>query len=285
MKNIRLGKLIGSGAASDVYEYERDKVCKLYKPNAGNVDYEYSKMKEAYETGVPVPRPYEFVEINNRRGFIMERIEGISFMEIMMNYLKLCFEKGGTNKEIFDSEIIQSQIRTVAFTLAEFHSHTCRLQETAKMSLSNGCKYNLYLSAEEKEIVQDLISKLPDGDSLCHGDPNPGNFIQQGSSIRVIDWNNSVKGNFIYDIAEYVLTMRYADVSLDWPAYALGFISEYQNEFSRVFMDEYTKITDKDLSSVKEWMIPVLVSKMGGNNPKQKQEKLLCDIHKCLKTL
>ena len=278
MKQIHLGKLIGSGAGSDVYECGPGRVCKLYKPNAGNVDYEYNKMKEAYEIGLPVPRPYELVEINNRRGFVMEYIEGASFMETMMSCLKACFENGMTNQEIFNSEIIQSQIKTVAFTLADFHSQSCRLQETVKVSLSNSCKYNLYLSAQEKNKVQEFISKLPDGDSLCHGDPNPGNFIKQGGRIRVVDWNDSAKGNFMYDIAQYVLTMRYADVSLDWPGDALGFITEYQNEFSRVFIEEYTKITGKDLSNLKEWTIPVLVSKMGGNNPKKKQERILRDV-------
>lgn len=285
MVSIVLGKLIGSGAASDVYEYGSDKVCKLYKPNVGNVDYEYSKMQEAYEVGIGVPRPYGLVEFNGRRGYIMERIEGVSLMETMMVYLQLCFEKGVSNQEIFESEIVQNQIKTTASTLAQFHSRICKLQETSKISLSHGCQYNTYLSAKEKAIVQDLIAELPDGDSLCHGDPNPGNFIKLGDNIRVIDWNNSVKGHFMHDIAEYVLTMHYADVSLDWPTYAFGFIQEYQDEFSRVFLDVYAKITGNDLSGLDAWKIPVLVSKMGGNNPNKKQERLLHDIRESLRNL
>lgn len=285
MTERTLGKRIGSGAASDVYEYGQGRVCKLYKPNAGNADYEYHKMKEAYEAGMPVPRPYEMVEIDGRRGFVMERVEGVSFLESMMNHLKFCHEKGMANKEIFDSELIQSQIRETASVLAELHSHPCGLRETDKLSLSNSCRYNAYLSPEEKEAVQEIISQLPEGDSMCHGDPNPGNLIRQDSGIRMIDWNNSIKGCFLYDIAEYVLTMRYADVSLDWPVYAFAFIREFQNEFSAVFMREYEKITRKDLSSLDAWTLPILVAKMAGNNPAQKQERLLRDIRHCLREL
>lgn len=285
MGSIVLGKLLGSGAASDVYECGQGRVCKLYKPNVDNVKYEYNKMREAYEAGMNVPRPYALVEINGRHGYIMERIEGVSLMEMLLAHLKLCFEKGISNQEIFESDIIQSQIKTTAAILAKFHAHACRLHETSKMSLSNGCQYNTYLTAKEKAIVQDLIAELPDGDSLCHGDPNPGNFIKLGDNIRVIDWNNSVKGHFMHDIAEYVFTMHYADVSLDWPTYAFGFIQEYQDEFSRVFLDAYAKITENDLSELDAWKIPVLVSKMGGNNPNKKQERLLHDIRESLRKL
>lgn len=285
MTEILLGKQIGSGATANVYECGHGKVCKLYEPNTGSAEYEYLKMKEAYDLGIPVPQPYELIEIDNRRGIIMEHISGHSLMEILMNHLAFCFEKRMPNHEIFISDVIQGQIKTVAATLADFHAHTCSLQETDKIALSNGCKYNTYLSKSEKEKVMDLIAKLPDGNSLIHGDPNPGNFIVQNGTIRVIDWNNCVSGNFMYDIAEYVLTMRYANVSIDLPEPAFRFITEYQNEFSKVFLTEYTKLTNRDLSALEQWTLPILVSKLNGNNPPKKQEKILADVKMLLNSL
>ena len=72
---------------------------------------------------------------------------------------------------------------------------------------------------------------------------------------------------------------------MDWPTYAFGFIQEYQDEFSRVFLDVYAKITGNDLSGLDAWKIPVLVSKMGGNNPNKKQERLLHDSRESLRNL
>ena len=72
---------------------------------------------------------------------------------------------------------------------------------------------------------------------------------------------------------------------MDWPTYAFGFIQEYQDEFSRVFLDVYAKFTGNDLSGLDAWKIPVLVSEMGGNNPNKKQERLLHDIRESLRNL
>lgn len=279
-----LGKVIGSGAVSDVYEYGPGKVCKLYKTNPDSVEYEYHKMRQAYDAGIPVPRPYGLVRINHRRGFLMERVEGISFLESLISYLDSCFEQRIPHNQIFSSDFVQSQLRSSALTLAQIHSYPCPFQETAKMFLIRACSHSLYLSDQEKAMVQERISNLPDGDSLCHGDPNPGNFLQQGACIRLIDWNNSVKGNFLYDLAEYVVTMRYADVSLNWSEETSAFLQNYQNEFSRVFLENYATITGRNFSGIEDWIIPVLVSKLSDNNPPQKQEKLLYDLRQYLNT-
>ncbi len=285
MAKDTLGTLIGSGAGSEVYEYGKDRVCKLYRQGAGHVEYEFHKMQEAYKLGIPVPRPYMLVEIDGRRGFVMERIYGASLMDIMLDFLMQCGEKGIPYQDIFDSDVIQFQIKTTALILSQLHAQKCGLKETAKLSLYNGCLGNSYLTEDEKRIVQQLIDQLPDGESLCHGDPHPGNFIRQGNTIRMIDWNNSVKGHFLYDIAQYVLTMRYAALSLDWPDYADTFIREYQNEFSRVFLDEYQKIAHVELLEWEQWTIPVLVSTMGGNQPQRKHRRLLMDIRRGLAAL
>ena len=62
-------------------------------------------------------------------------------------------------------------------------------------------------------------------------------------------------------------------------------IAEYQNEFSKVFLTEYTKLTNRDLSALEQWTLPILVSKLNGNNPPQKQEKILADVKILLSSL
>ena len=89
----------------------------------------------------------------------------------------------------------------------------------------------------------------------------------------------------MYDIAEYVLIMRYANVSIDLPEPVFQFITEYQNEVSKAFMTEYVRLTNRDLSTLEQWMLPILVSKLNANNPPKKQERILADVKALLSAL
>jgi thiamine kinase-like enzyme len=284
---IELGKLIGSGAGSDVYEYGNDKVCKLYKIGVGSAEKEYNKTLDAYNNGLPAPKVYEIVEHNGRHGIIMERVHGISYLEILLNNIMECHEKGMPNSEIFYSSVNIELIHNTAKVLYMLHQKKCNLIESATESLKTSCKYNRYLTQEEKEIINMLIDRLPAGDSVCHGDPNPGNFLTQNNQIFLIDWNDCVKGNPLYDLTEYALTMKYADVddSLEkLPEYIINFVREYKDEYTKVFFDYYMKLSNIDISEMDMWLIPMLVSKMGVNN-QQKKEAYLSAIRKELRVL
>ena len=285
---MELGKLLGSGSGSDVYEYGDDKVCKLYKNSIGSIDYEYRKTIDAYNNGLPAPRIYEIIEYDGRNGIIMDRINGTPYIKILFNHIAESHKKGMSDSEIFNAPVNLEIIYSTAKVLNTLHQTKCNLSESAAESLKTSCKYNRYITQEEKEIVNTLIDNLPVGDSVCHGDPNPGNIIMQNNQIFLIDWNNCVKGSPLYDLTEYMLMMKYSDTDIDSfevPECIMDFIREYKEEYARVFLDYYVKLTDIDLSGMDMWVIPLLVSKMGGNNSPQKQETLLRDIRKGLRAV
>ena len=276
------GELLGSGAGSDVYAYGDDKVCKLYKQGVDSAEYEYKITLDAYQKGLPAPKVYEIIEHNGRFGIIMERMKGMSWMSIMLENITSCNLKGMSNQEIFYSAANIDLIKNTAKIIYNLHQKKCDLIETAKGSLTAACKYNAYLNDEEKNMIYARIEALPDGDSVCHGDPNPGNFISQNEKVYIIDWNNCVTGHAMYDIAEYILMMQYADVSIQLPKHIMHFISECKNDFGKVFLDEYIKLSHMDLTGMEMWFVPLLVSKMGGNNSPEKQSRLLKDIRQRL---
>jgi len=282
---IVLGNLIGSGAGSDVYEYGEGKVCKLYKQGCGSVQHEYDIMMDAQKNGLPVPHIYEMVEYNGRFGFIMERIYGTSLLAIMIDHITVCHFKGLSNKDFFYSSIIETTIKDTVLTLFNLHQIKCNLNDTVKSALSRSCKYNSYLTSDEKEKIGVLIDQLPEADTVCHGDPNPGNLFKQNGKVILIDWNNCARGSYYYDIAEYILMMRYSDVSIDLPDYVLKFLSEYKVEFSNIFCFEYQKIGKIDSEQLSKWFIPVLVSKMGGNHSEMKQKMLINDLRTRLRVV
>jgi len=286
--DIKLGKLLGTGAGSDVYEIGNDKVLKLYKRNSiGNIDYEYNKSLTVYKNGLPIPKIYEIIEYNGQRGFIMEQIKGESFLQIMLNNIDDCYNKGMSCTETFYSPVNIELIEKTATTLFHLHEKSCSALESAQGSLKMSCKYNQYLTEQEKNIVYSLIDNLPVADNVCHGDPNPGNFIIRDDKIRLIDWNNCVKASPLYDITEYTLMMKYSDTSVDSieNKHIAEYLRECKEEYIKLFIESYSKLSDVNISNMDIWIIPLLVSKMGGNNTLKKQEGLLADIRNRLRIL
>jgi len=269
-----LGKLLGSGAGSDVYEYGENKVCKLYVSRYGidSVKWEYEKTLNAYNNGLPAPKVYKIVEHDGRFGLVMERIQGETFNMIATRHVMEGHEKGLPPKDIFYSPVIIRQIKDTAQTLYNLHQCKCDLIDTAKDSLTRSCGSNPYLRQDEKLVIHDIIQSLPDGDSVCHGDPNGGNFMYHQDRVYIIDWVNCVKGHPFYDIAEYVLMNQYPtappDMSYDDVLY-------FTENSIQIFLNEYKELSGMDISDVQNWTIPILVSKMGGNNSEEKQMRLL----------
>ncbi len=274
------GKLIGSGAGSDVYEYGPDKVCKLYIDKYGidMVNWEYKKTLDAYKNGLPTPKVYEIIEYNGRFGLVMEYIKGKTFNEVILFHVKKCLENGVSPYDIFYSQVFIGHIKDTAKILYELHQKKCDLVDTAKASLTRHCKNNSYLTQDEKKTVLKIIENLPEGNSVCHGDPNPNNLIYHDDKIFVIDWVNCVKGDPLYDITEYKLMTEYADDPIGLPNELVSFYLEHKNDIIQIFFDEYVRLSNMDISGIKYWIIPMLVSKMCGNNSDKKQKRLLDGI-------
>ena len=278
----KFGKLLGSGASSDVYEYESDKVCKLYAAKHGIdlANWEYTKTNDAYKSGLPAPKVYEIIEHNGRFGLIMERFHGRTFYEVIFNHIQTSVENGSPMQELIDSffEIFVRQIKDTAKVLFELHQKTCSLTVTVKESLMNSCRRNNYITQDEKDIIYKIIEDLPDSHNVCHGDPNPNNLIYHNDKILIIDWIDCGRGSPLYDITEYKLMVEYSDNPIGLPEEILNFYIEHKSEYIKIFMDEYIRLSNIDLSEIDNWIIPMLVSKMSGNNSIEKQQRLLDGI-------
>jgi len=289
--DIKLGKLIASGAGTDVYEYGADKVCKLNfnKYNANDVKYEFEKTLDAYNNGLPVPKVYEIVSCNGRFGLIMERVRGVTFNDVLFEHINNCILNNVSQKETLQSsyDLHLSQIKDAANFLYKLHQKTCKLKENVKESILWHCRNNRYLRRDEKNTIEKLIEDLPDSNNVCHGDPNPNNFMYVNNDIHMIDWVDCVNAHPFYDLTEFKLMTLYADPPDDklLPEYIISFHLRNLDNYVKTFLDEYKKISDIDLSGMEKWTIPVLVFKMGGNNSGERQRRLLAGISEGLSKL
>lgn len=282
-----LGKLMGEGATAFVYEYGESKVVKLarYANSFESITYEFNKMKFLYEHNVPSPAIYEWVEVDGRFGYVMEKYNGVTLKEKQDEVMKKALTSQISIKELKDSFL--EDIKKTAQCL--YHVHTITIEEGEQLSdmLQQEAESTPLLNLDLKKQVIRLIEELPKGNFVCHGDPNPYNIMICKDGYKLIDWVNAGTGNLLYDIAEYVWlsTPREENVIGKVPQMLVDFYLENKDLMIPCFLEEYKKLSLMDVSDYEPYMIPLLVRKLHSNRTMKEKDEIVIDIKKRLKDL
>lgn len=195
---MELGKLVGLGNTASVYEWDENKVIKLFIKDYPKefIEREYHNAVSINEMNFIKPKAYEILHIDGRWGILYDQLEGESLLEWLMR---------------------TGDIKRCAAIMADLHKAVLRNKTNNvpdyKEFLKNLILYNdTALNKEKKEEILLLLSKLPDGDTLCHGDFHPGNIIINGDTAMVIDFMNICHGDYLYDVARTVFLVEYTPV-------------------------------------------------------------------------
>ena len=184
---IILTKPVAEGRTAEIYEWQDGTVLKLYHPwfPANLVEYESKVAHAVVAAGIPTPAAGEIIEVNGRRGTIFERVSGISMLQDMNNH--------------------PWRIIKHARTLAELQFRVNQLSFPGLNSYKDGLVYAIqqapHLDDDLREKALNLLSSLPDGDMVCHGDFHPGNIMLTARGAVVIDWMTVSTGNPMADFA------------------------------------------------------------------------------------
>jgi len=198
-----LGQLIGQGGEAEIYAWGEGKVLKLGFPSRsrGGVEDELQAARVAHEAGVPTPAVGETIELDGRIGIVFERVDGPSMLAHLVTHLW--------------------QMRRLARQMAEVHAaiHACRAPELISLKdeirrLVEGAEA-AEVDAAAKETILRRLERLPDGDSLCHGDLHPGNVTMSARGPVVIDWTDGRRGDPLADVARTWLLLRMAELPVD----------------------------------------------------------------------
>lgn len=269
--NSLLGKCIGSGACSEVFEWGTDKAIKLFRSNTNEyaVNKEYNNMIAAWKSGLPTYRPYEKVELEGRIGIIYEKIDGQTLMD------RLIQENITSSNISSDLDDNDNDIRITARVLNDIHQKRISGMPNQKEMIKNGILRAAYLTQEEKQCICRIVDDLPSKDLLCHGDPNPGNFIVKDGKTFIIDWMNASIGNPAADIAEYIIMIRYVALPPEVPNSFCEFFDEIRELVIKIFLDEYIKLSNMKYEEVEQWMVPVMAEKLSFDGICDKEKKIL----------
>lgn len=197
---MSLGKLIGIGNTASVYEWEKDKVIKLFHSNYPKeaIEKEFHNAMVIRNTDFPKPKAYGIISHEGKTGIIYDMVVGESLLD-------WCMKTGNVQKcseymAKLHKAIISNRVRDVP-----------NYKEFLKSHIPNILGANL----RKKEKVSQMIDELPDGDTLCHGDFHPGNILIWEENSIVIDFMNVCSGSFLYDVARTVFLVEYTPVSME----------------------------------------------------------------------
>jgi aminoglycoside phosphotransferase (APT) family kinase protein len=244
---------------AEVFAWREGWALKLYHPGVTEAAarHEYDLTRRAHTLGLASPAVAEFTQINNRFGFVMERLDGPTMMTLM--------------------QAQPWRLVEFAHMLAGLHAqmHRCQAagwpsqrEQFAAIIRRAGADY-----PEAREAVLQALSLLPDGDRLCHGDFHPDNVLMTARGPVIVDWNNSVCGHPLADVARTVLMAKVGELPpgpvtrrlLQW---GRGwFLSEYQRRYFHL-------CPQHPAGQLAAWEAPVVAVRLAEGIPSETRQLL-----------
>lgn len=241
------GNLIGEGRTAEIFQWEENKVLKLYRKGIPKeeAEREYEITLNVYNKCKLAPKVYEMIETDDRSGIIYEKINGKTMLSIIgakpWNIKK--------EAERF-AELHKSIQKEVDFELP-----------TYKSKLKENISYTDLLSSEIKTKLYKYIDELPEDNKLCHGDFHPDNILVTKDKQIVIDWMTATKGNPLADVARTSIMLKFAVVP-GKPWIVRKIIDVVRNKLYLEYLKHYLKISGTDIKEIEAWELPVAAARL-----------------------
>ena len=242
-RSDRLGRLLGQGRKSEVYEWGDSSVIKLFFPQvdaqAIAADYEASVL--AGNLHLPCPRVPDRTTVDGRQGIVFERVNGLPLLGAVLagagDPVQMSQDFATTQAAINRAQVEQ---------LPEYRSVLRALLQEAPAA---------WFSEREKQRLADHIGQLPPGTNLCHMDYHPDNVLVEGDELKVIDWALAMKGPPAFDFAYTCLILSLGDLPPGLTAEQTRHLSEMRSQFFEQYVAAYTGASGLSLADTEAFAL------------------------------
>lgn len=270
--NIDTLKMIGQGNTAEIYEFEKNKIIKLFREGISKEiaidEYEKAVFIQVYINNAP--HVYDFIENNSRYGIIYERINGKDMIMVMIKSIV---------KINYYSRMLAHIHMTVHKAIVNSEGDF-----TVKRKLTDDIEAVEVITDKNKKLLIEYLTKLPDGDSLCHFDFHPGNIMIEGKEPVIIDWMTACVGDPCADIARTYIMLSYGE--LPHASYFVRkFVSLFQRHICKEYYREYIKLSKFKEKEIEKWMLPVAAARLREWIPDSEKKALLAFINEKIKNL
>lgn len=252
MVTMDLGAPLAQGREAEIYPYGAGKVLKLFFAHASaeQVEREARYTHMAHATGLPVPAVYEQVQMNNRHGVVMERIDGKSLLQLLKAQP---WKAAWAGRLLGELHAAMHNQRGEGFTAQRAALEWCIGQTPA-------------LSATEKAAIIAWLHCLPEGDRLCHSDFHIDNIILTARGPVMIDWAHPTCGNPLGDAARSVLMLTVGDPP-DATAPVTWLARRLRGTARKHYLQTYCALQGVQPEAIYQWMLPVAAARLRENIP------------------
>jgi len=175
--------------------------------------------------------------------------------------------------------------------LAEIHVEMHKYDIKDINSQKNTFKWAIHqtnlLDEDQKTEINNYIEKLPDGNTICHGDFHYDNIIVSKNKLYVIDWANACSGNPYGDVARTYYLLKYGLGPSDEYYIKKSFIHRFllkaiKSRIAKIYIKHYLKLTGISLKEIKKWDLAIFAARLREGIPLE-YDNLLKMINNLLK--
>ncbi len=265
-----IGKMIGQGNTSEIYEAGDNYILKLYRDGMSEIlcRREFSQTKIAYELIDNVPEPVEIRYVEGRIGAIYKKLTGETMLKKMFSKP---WHSGHYAKNLAKYHVsIQKPVSDNILTVKE--------------KLHGDISSVKVLTESEKQCLFDYLDSLPDGDTLCHFDFHPDNIMLNDNHYSIIDWMTACKGDKLSDVARTIILLQFSQIPRV-PAIINYLAKIFQKRILREYIKQYLKITKEDIEQIREWELVIAAAKLSEWVSEKEQKELLFFIRQRIDAL
>lgn len=192
---VNVGDLLAVGRTADVHAFGNDAVIKIPRPDTPShwAEIEADLSTAVHGHGLPAPAVRDVTVVDGRTCVVFDRVSGPSMWQQMLD------NPAQAGQLVAEMVAVQRMIHTSGIP------HAIPDLSSRLHSKVFACSA---INADERIEAERLVSGLPSGAALLHGDLHPGNVLLGPDGPMVIDWFDASIGHPIADVVRSSLLLR-----------------------------------------------------------------------------